>query len=173
MSGHAPPPAIPAVDLEQRAEQLKERIYVTFGALAVTLALLRDASHASAGSTAATLVVAVLGTLLAVFLADVIAHITVHAALPDGTEFRHMLRVSLGSLGVLVVPLVLVALSAIGVVPIEGALRAISFVLVGTLVLVGYLAVRRLKLPPLQRLLILVAEFALGVLVLLLESVAH
>lgn len=161
------------VDADRRAEHLKERIYITFSALAVTLALLADVEHLEPGGTAVGLVVAVLGTLLAVFVADFVSHVVAHAALPDREELRHMVAVSAGSLGVLVLPLLLLALAALRVLPLAAALGASVTVLVATLVVVGFLAVRRLRLPLGQRLLVLLAESGLGLAVVGLEVLAH
>jgi hypothetical protein len=158
---------------EQRAEQLKERIYVTFTALAVVITLRADADHVTIGFAAGTLALTVLATLAAVFLADVVAHITAHESLPSRGELRHMLRVVAGALGVLVVPMILMALAALGGLPLEAALRGSSIALVVTLVAVGFLAVRRLRLPPGQRIVVLLGEFALGVGVVALELLVH
>ena len=157
----------------QRAEQLKERVYITFTALAVVLALRADVDHTTAGHAAGTLTVAVIGTLLAVFVADVVAHITVHQALPTRPELLHMVVVVLGAAETLVIPLGIIGFAALGVLSIDAALTASVVVLVVTLVAVGYLAVRRLKLPWGQRLLVLLAEFALGLAVVGLELLAH
>ena len=81
---------------EQRAEVLKERIYVTFTSLAVVMALSSHADELTPGSAAVTLLIAVVGTLLAVFVADLVAHIAVHTALPDRAELAHMISVSTG-----------------------------------------------------------------------------
>ncbi|MBW4043000.1 MAG: hypothetical protein HIU86_12915 [Acidobacteria bacterium] len=159
--------------LEQRGEQLKERVYITFTALAVVLALRADVHHETVGSAAGTLTVAVIGTLLAVFVADVVAHITVHQALPTRAELRHMVAVVLGAGETLVLPLLIIGLAASGLLSLEVALTISMVILVVTLVAVGYLAVRRLRLPILQRLLVLLAEFALGLLVIALELLAH
>ena len=155
---------------EARAEALKERVYITFTALAVVLAM---REHVDSARTAAlTLLIVVVGTLLAVFVADVVSHLAVHAALPTQPEFRHMLRVSLGAIGAVVLPFVFLGLAARGW-RLESALRASSIALVAALVVIGYAAVRRIRLPLWQRLLVLVAEFALGLLVLVLELLAH
>ncbi len=161
-----------AIDPELRAERLKERIYITFSALAVTLALVAD-GHAGAGRTAITLTVAVVATLLAVFVADVVSHITVHAALPTSDEWRHMAAVSLGAVAVIVPPLILIGAAGIGLLELQTALYITVGVLVATLVVIGYLAVRRLTISIGGRLLVLLGEFVLGLLVVLLESVAH
>jgi hypothetical protein len=51
------------IPAEERATQLKERIYVTFTALAVVLALSSHASEVSAGEVATTLLITVIVTL--------------------------------------------------------------------------------------------------------------
>jgi len=159
--------------LEQRGEQLKERVYITFTALAVVLALRADVHDETVGGAAGTLTVAVIGTLLAVFVADVVAHITVHQALPTRAELVHMVVVVLGAAETLVIPLLVIGLAALGLFSLEVALTTSMVILVVTLVAVGYLAVRRLKLPIVQRLLVLLAEFVLGLAVVGLELLAH
>lgn len=158
---------------EQRAEQLKERVYITFTALAVVLALRADVQHETVGGAAGTLVVAVIGTLLAVFVADYVSHITVHEALPTRPELLHMVVVVLGAAETLVIPLLVIGLAALHVLTLEVALTTCTVILIVTLVAVSYLAVRRLKLPILQRLLVLLAEFVLGLVVVGLELLAH
>lgn len=162
-----------AAEGERRAEQLKERVYITFTALAVVLALRADVDHVTVGNAVVTLTVAVVGTLLAVFVADVVAHITVHQALPTRPELVHMVVVVLGAAETLVLPLLIFGLAAVDLFSFATALTASTIVLVVTLVAVGYLAVRRLKLPLIQRLLVLLAEFVLGLVVVGLELLAH
>jgi len=162
-----------AVSPRERAERLRERIYVTFTSLAVVLALGVHPEDTSPGRAAATLVIVVLGTLLAVFVADFIAHLTVHGVLPNPREFRHMIAVTTGSLTVIAVPLALVAAAALGLLRLSTALTASAIVLVVTLVLVGYLAVRRFAIPRWHRFVILFAEALLGLAVIALELLAH
>jgi ABC-type phosphate/phosphonate transport system permease subunit len=160
-----------AAEREAHAERLKERVYLTFTALAVVLAL---RSHGGTAEEAAgTLAIAVLGTLLAVFVADVVSHIAVHAVLPDRRGLRHMLQVSSGALGAVVLPFVFMALAVTDVMRLEAALRASTIALVAGLVAIGFLAARRVRLPAWQRLVVLLAEFVLGVLVVGLELLAH
>ncbi|RIQ18331.1 hypothetical protein [Jiangella rhizosphaerae] len=155
----------------QRADILKERIYITFTALAVVLAL--RAHAVSAAEAALSLAVVVLGTVLAVFVADVVSHIAVHEVLPVREELRHMARVSLGALGALVLPGVFIGLAVADVWEIEPALRASSIALVAALAAIGYLAVRRARLPTWQRVVVLFAEVVLGLVVIGLELLAH
>jgi hypothetical protein len=158
---------------QQRAEVLKERIYITFTSLAVVLALRSHADELTAGGAAVTLLIAVTGTLLAVFVADLVAHIAVHTTLPDRAEFAHMASVSTRALGVIVAPMIMIGLAGLGVWKIGQALQVATIVLIVSLVAIGYLAVRRIRLPLRQRLFVLFAEFALGVVVVLLELLAH
>jgi len=94
---------------DERAERLKERVYVTVTGLAVVLALRSNGE--SPGKAALTLIIAVFGTLLAVLLADIVSHIAVCAALPTNGELREMVAVSFAALGAVVVPFVLVGLA--------------------------------------------------------------
>jgi hypothetical protein len=158
---------------EARAALLKERVYVTFTTLAVVLTLRADADHVTVGFAAATLTITVLATLCAVFLADVVSHITAHEALPSRRELRHMLRIVTGALVVLVLPLAFMVLAALHVLPLEGALRATAFAMVLALVGVGVVAVWRLHIPRAQQWIVLLAEFALGLVVVALELVVH
>lgn len=162
----------PAPTPEERADRLKERVYVTFAALAVVLTL-RSHGEVTAGVAATTLLITVGGTLLAVLLADVVSHIAVHAALPTAAEARHIVAVCTGALGVLALPMLFVGLAASGSWTVDGALRASTIALVASLGVVGWLAVRRVALPAWQKLLVLVAEVALGVAVVALELLAH
>ncbi|QBR92327.1 hypothetical protein [Nocardioides euryhalodurans] len=158
-------------ELVERAARLKERVYITFTALAVVLAL---GSHAeSAGRAALTLLIAVTGTALAVLVADVVAHVVVHARLPTGRELGSMVRVSSSALASLLLPFVFLGLGVAGIWESDTALRAATIALVVALVAIGYLAVRRLQLPLLQRLVVLLAEVVLGLAVIALELLAH
>ncbi|GAA2845409.1 hypothetical protein [Paenarthrobacter ilicis] len=157
----------------QRAEALKERLYITFTALAVTIAFERDAEHASVGGAALTLLLTVLGTLLAVFVADLIAHMIRDGALPSRPELAHLMYVSFGSLAVIVAPMIVLGLSALGVVGVGPGLRLIALILVGTLVVVTLFAVRKLRVKPWQKVLVLAIMGALGLGVLAIELAVH
>ena len=164
---------VPEAERAVRAEQLKERVYVTFTSLAVVLALRSHAGETTAGEAATTLAIAVVGTLLAVFVADFVSHIAVHEAMPTRAEMGHMVAISASALGVLVVPLLLLLLAGLGVWSVATALLAVSVALIASLVAVGFLAVRRVRLPIGQRLVVLLAEAVLGAAVIALELLAH
>jgi hypothetical protein len=140
-----PTPAPEAV--ERQADLLKERVYITF--------------------------TTVVGAVLAVFVADFVSHISAHARLPTASEFRHMVAVTSSGAATMVLPLVFVGLAALGVWSLDRALRASAIALIATLVAVGYLAARRARIPVWQKAVVLLAEAALGLVVIGLELLAH
>ncbi len=158
---------------EQRADRLKERIYITFTALAVVLALASHASELEAGEAALTLIVTVGGAVLAVFAADVIAHIAVHQVLPTRSEAQQMFAVSFGALATLVLPMVFLLFAQTERWTVEASLRASTIALIVSLAAIGWLAVRRVKLAWWQRLIVLLLEVVLGVAVVGLELLAR
>lgn len=157
---------------ELRAERLKERIYLTFAALAVTLAL---GSHGHVEPLAAlqTLAVTVFGTLLAIFTADIVSHLVVHERMLDRTELRRALQTSFGALGAVALPFVFLILAAADVWSLEAALRGSTIALVTALVVIGFAAVRRVRLAWWQRVIALGAEALLGLAVIGLQLLAH
>ncbi|MGW9113184.1 hypothetical protein [Microbacterium sp. NPDC055683] len=157
---------------EARAAHLKERIYITFAALAVVLAL-RAHGHVEPWDALATLAVTVTGALFAVFTADVLAHLVVHARMLDRHELRQVCASTFGAFGVIVVPVIVLVLSGIGVVEVDTALVVSIAVLLLSLVFIGFLAVRRIRMAWWQRLVVLAAEAALGLVVIGLQVLAH
>lgn len=167
------PPSVPAPNVQQRSEALKERIYVTSTTLAVTIAYERDTDHATVEGAALTLLLTVLGTLMAVFVADVIAHMVRDSTLPSGRELAHLGYVSFGSSGVVVAPMAILGISAGGLIDVATALRAISATLAVTLIIVTLLAVRRLRVGPWRKALALAMTAALGLAALGIELAVH
>jgi hypothetical protein len=162
----------PQPTAQERADRLKERVYITFAALAVVLTL-RSHGDVSAGTAATTLLITVGGTLLAVLLADVVSHLAVHGALPTAAEARHMVAVCTGALGVLVLPMIFFGVAGTGAWQTDRALGASAVALVVTLGVVARIAVRRIAVPRWQRLVVLAAVVALGFAVVGLELLAH
>ncbi|MBM7412086.1 hypothetical protein JOE38_001909 [Clavibacter michiganensis] len=162
-----------APDAAQRSEAMKERIYVTFTALAVTIATEREAEHATIGGAALTLLLTVVGTLLAVSVAECIAQMVRDGEVPDRRDVGHILYVGISSLGVLPAPLAILGLSALGALDLQAALRIIAIVLVATLVIVTLVAVRRLRVSFGVKLLVLAVVAVLGVAVLAVELAVH
>lgn len=160
-------------DPEARADALKERIYVTFTSLAVVIALSSHLEAENPGGAATTLALTAFGTVLAVFVADVLAHLTVHGVVPSASEMRHMMSVSFGALTVIVVPLVLLGLAALEVLTLATALLVASVVLIATLGIVTLIAMRRLRLDWWKKGIALAAIVVLGALVLVVEIAVH
>lgn len=159
-------------DRRARADQLKERIYLTFAALAVVLAL-GGHSEEDAGAALRTLAVTVFGTLLAVFVADVLSHLVVQERFMTAAEFRHALLSSFGALSAVTLPFVFLAIAAFGVWSTGAALRASAVALIVALVVIGLVAARSLQLQRWKRLILLGAEAALGLAVIGLQLLAH
>lgn len=157
----------------QRAESLKERVYISFTSLAVVLALSSHADETTPGAAAATLSIVVVGSLLGIFVADLLSHLTVRAKLPSGHELHHMIAVSSEALSVLVTPLLLLTAAGLGLWSTAVALQWATVILVVTLLVVGYLAIRRLDLPFRHKALIMFAEVVLSLVVIGLELLAH
>lgn len=160
------------IDREVAAAHIRERIYVSFTSLAVLLTLLAHTEHLSAGSAAASLAISGLGTVVAAYAADLISHAVVHGARPEGEERRGMIRASIGALGVIGLPELALALSALGLWEVTTALRVGVGILVGTLGLVGWMRVRRTALPVRDKARLLIGLVGLGVLVVFLKLLA-
>lgn len=161
-----------APDMKARAERLKERIYLTFTALAVIVAL-RGHGEIEPTEALITLALTIGGTLLAILVADVISHLAIHRRLMTAQEARHAFTVSFGALGALALPIVFIGLAVADIWPIDRALRASTTALLAALIVIGYLAIRRVPLTWWQRLIALTATAVLGGLVILLETLAH
>ena len=93
----------------------------------------------------------VIGSLLGIFVADLLSHLTVHSKLPTGDELHHMITVSADGLGVLVTPLLLLTAAGLGLWSTAAALGWAIVVLVVSLAVVGFLAIRRLEIPSITR----------------------
>lgn len=158
---------------DEQAEALKERVYATFTGLAIVLVQHANVEHVTAARATLTLLVGIVAITAAGFVADVIAHLAVHAAFPDGEEVGRMLRISGSAIASAGVPLILLAFAVLGVFELEGALRTASIVYLVTLGLIGYVAVRRTRVAWWKQLTALGALVALGLGVVVLQQLAH
>ena len=159
--------------VEEQAEALKERVYATFTGLAIVLVQHANVEHVTATRATLTLLVGIVAITAAGFVAEVIAHLAVHQAFPDGAELARMSRVSGSAIASAGVPLVLLVLAVLGVLGLEGALRAASIVYLVTLGLIGWFAVRRTRVAWWKQLTALGILVALGAGVILLQQLAH
>jgi hypothetical protein len=150
----------------------KERIYATFTGLAIVL-VAAASDHPTAAHAAVVLVLGVLGITAAGFVSDIISHLSVHQEFPSAKDLAILLRVAGGALSTMVTPLILIGLAALEVWDIDTALIASICVYVATLALVGWFAVRRSNIIWWKQLLALVMLVILGLLVVLLQTLAH
>ncbi|NUT58313.1 MAG: hypothetical protein HOQ00_05640 [Agromyces sp.] len=158
---------------EERAEALKERVYATFTGLAIVLVQINNVEHITATRATLTLLVGIVAISAAGFVAEVIAHLAVHQAFPDGGELGRMARVSGSAIASAGVPLILLVLAVLGVFQLEGALRAASIVYLVTLGLIGWFAVRRTRVTWWKQVVALGILLALGAGVIGLQQLAH
>jgi hypothetical protein len=157
----------------RRSQALKERIYVIATMLAVTIVYERDGHHGTVEGAALTLLLTVLGTVGAVFVAEVIAHMVRENTLPSQPELAHLGDVSLGASGLLAAPMGILGISATGAIDLVTALRAISVTLAVTLVVVTLHAVHGLRVDPWRKAVALAITSALGLAVLAIELAVH
>lgn len=157
----------------QAGDRLRERIYVTFTALAVLVALTGHGEELDPATVLWTLLISVVGVLLAGLASDLVSHMIVHNTLPSAAEFRHMVAVSSRALGVLVAPAIALLLALTGAVPVRGAMIAAIVALIVSLAVIVRIAVSRTGLGWGKQVVVLVAIVALGVLVVFLEQLAH
>ena len=154
-------------------DRLKERVYAAFTGLAIVLVLRQNVEHLEAGQAATALAVGIVAITAAGFVADVVAHLVVHEGFPSRVDLRHMLGVSGSALGSAALPLLFLALAWAGLLPLEPALRAASFVYLLVLGGVGYLAVRRTRVAWWKQVVALGLLVALGAGVIALQQIAH
>ncbi|WP_454853708.1 hypothetical protein [Promicromonospora soli] len=158
---------------EELAERLRERVYVTFAALAVILTLQAHAHGLSAGTAAASLTITAVGTVAAAWLAEFIAHLAAHGGFPDRAKLRTMTGTSWGALLTILVPLLALAAAGRGWLEVTVALRIGVGALVASLVVIAWLGVRRAKLPWPVRILAMGVLAVLAVGVVALKQLAH
>lgn len=154
-----------------RADRLRERIYLAFTALAVVLAL--TSRHVEAPQALATLSITVLGTLSAILVADVVSHLVVQERPMSRAELRHAVGASFGALSGVGLPILFLVIAWVFSLPADTALRASAIGLIVALVVIGYVAIRRIRLRWWQRLVALGAEAAIGLVVVGLQVLAH
>lgn len=158
-------------DPAAHADYLRERIYATFTGLAIVL-VVANSGHPEARHAFLALLLGVAGIVAAGLVADILSHLLSHQTLPSRKEAGLLLRVAGGGLSTVVVPGGLLLAALLGAMELHGALRAASIVYVVTLAVIGWLAVRRSRLPGRVRLAVLIALVALGFAVIGLQILA-
>jgi hypothetical protein len=156
----------------QAGDRLRERIYVTFTALAILMAM-NGHGELDSPTVLWTLVISVLGVLLAGLASDLVSHMIVHSELPSAKEFRHMAAVSSRALGVLVVPVIAVALAVFDVIEDRTGMTIAIVALIISLAVIARIAVARSGISGWRQFIALAVLVALGVLVVFLEALVH
>ncbi|WP_309144358.1 hypothetical protein [Streptomyces sp. BR123] len=157
--------------IEEEAARLKERLYATITMISVVIGL-GAGGHVDAAGAAATVITASVGLWLAALVADQQAHRVVHGALATGRELRSMLFVSSPLLLSAVGPLLLIGISALGVMALDTALVSAAAVNVATLFAWGCYGGVRMGSGTLFALLAGVIDAAIGTTVALVKAVA-
>lgn len=158
-------------DADDLVAYFKERVYATFTGLALIF-VIGASEHPDPQRGLLTLLLGVAGIVAAGFVADVVSHLAVHQEFPNAAEFAILGRISLGGLGTVVVPGILIVLAWVDVMSMEAALNASAYVYIATLVVIGLMAVRRSRLRWWQQLLALVILLALGLVVVAIQTIA-
>ncbi|WES63476.1 hypothetical protein P0L94_13510 [Microbacter sp. GSS18] len=148
----------------------KERVYATFTGLAIVLVV--SGSHPDPEHAFLALIFGVLGITTAGFVSEIVGHLVVHSHFSSRAEVMVPLRVSSAALATVVLPAAFIGAAWAGWLDIELALMIAAWIYVGTLVVIGLLAVRSSRLRWWQTLLALGMLVALGALVLLLQTLA-
>lgn len=169
---HLPPDATEE-ERRQAGDRLRERIYVTFTTLAILMATNAHGDALDSPGILWTLVVSVVGVLLAGLASDLVSHMIAHSTLPSVREFRHMVAVSSRALGVLVIPLISIGLAVFDVIEDRTGLVIAIVALIASLAVIARIAVSRTGLSGWRQFAVLLAIVALGALVVFLESLAH
>ena len=156
----------------QAGDRLRERIYVTFTALAILMAM-NGHGELDSPTVLWTLVISVLGVLLAGLASDLVSHMIVHSSLPTAKEFGHMAAVSSRALAVLVVPVIAVALAVFDVIEARTGMVIAIAALILALAVIAWIAVARSGLSGWRQFIALAVLLALGVLVVFLEALVH
>jgi hypothetical protein len=131
------------LDIRRISERLKERIYAQLTIIAVILgmALSGSATHLS---VALSVIGTSLGLWLATLAAEILAGRIVHGRMMNVAELRHMLFVTSPLMTAGVGPLILVGLSALGVLALTPALYISVAVDTAAMFVWGWVSGRRM-----------------------------
>lgn len=141
--------------------------------MTLTVLLALNAHGIGAWESLVTLLITVMGTVLAVLLADVLSHAVVFERWMTRVEFERAVQLSLGSATSAVVPMALLIGAGLGWWSADAALSVSLVALVVAMLAIGYLPVRRGCLSRWQRALAIGGEAALAMVIIGLKLLAH
>ncbi|WP_405794266.1 hypothetical protein [Streptomyces longwoodensis] len=153
------------------SERLKERIYASLTVLAVLIGLVEGRHVDHTGAVLAVAVTA-LGLWSATLVADLQARPVAHGRRLDRDDIRHVLFTSSPLLSVAVGPIVLVGLSAAGVLELRTALWVAIGTEVAALAAWGYLGGRRIGSGPLRATVTAALNTLIGLVVVAVKLLA-
>lgn len=159
----------------ETAALFKERIYGNIACLSTVIVLSehREEDHSTAWSALLDIVILLVSLGAASFLAELVAHLSAHGAPPKLRELTHMVRGAGQILAAGAVPSLLLILAGLNVLRYGPALNAGIWVLVVSLGLFALLAARRSALPRWGKTLLVAVLVGLGIVVVLLKTLAH
>lgn len=150
----------------------KEFVYASFTGFAIITVVAIGGHHDPAQALVA-LVLGVVGIIVAGFVADIVAHTAVHGVMPEAREFGLLAGVGVGGLLTAVVPVILLALAALGLMDLEDSLIASVIIYIVTFGGVGWLAIRGATLSWWKQLIALACLIAVGFAVVGIQALAH
>ncbi len=163
----------PLLNPDTASPALRERVYATLVGLATVLVLLDYAAETSAWAAAWELAGTMVGLFAAGLVAEIVAHSGAHGELPRGRPLRRAVLISSQVLEIAFAPVVVIALAATGAWSVRAGLVGAAVVFGGTQVGVALLAARGSRLSGRRRVVLVLAEIALGALVVALKLVVH
>ncbi|MFE5209377.1 hypothetical protein [Streptomyces sp. NPDC056600] len=172
MSGSTPPhDAAHGGRAEVLEERLKERIYASLTLLAVLVGLAQGGHPTHAGALVSVVVTA-LGLWLATLVADLQAHPVAHRRWPTPREVKHVLFTSSPLLTCAVGPVLMIGLSAAGLLGLTTALWVSVGSEVAALALWGFAGGRRVGAGPWRATVTAVLNTVIGLAVVSVKLLA-
>lgn len=163
---------LPLEQREQFAENTKERIYSTITLLAVVTALWHSAAHHSHLGALAAIVGTVVALWLATLMADRMSYRAVHGRSMPLEKYRQMFFSASGLLAPAAAPIVLVLISAAGVMELKPALLVSMIVLLLSMFVFSVMGSRRIYDSLGKVLVISLLELSIGLGVVALKLLA-
>ncbi|MCT1478883.1 hypothetical protein [Microbacterium sp. p3-SID336] len=163
----------PAEEAALDPAAIKERVYATFTGLAIVLVQYANVAHTSAVRATVTLLIGIVAIAFAGFVADLLAHVAVHAGFPDRHQLARMLGLTGTAIASAAIPLLALLMAVFDWIDLSTALMIASIAYVVILGVIGFFAVRRTKAPWWKQTIALGILVALGALVIVIQQLAH